>query len=142
MIHLREYSYASADYDAALKLRRDVLRRPLGLTYEAADLAKEASDIHLGAFEGNAVVATLILTPQEDEVTMRQVAVVLDRQGQGIGRKLVAFSEAYARAAGFKRMSLHARETAVAFYERLGYATVGERFIEVTIPHRAMLKEL
>ena len=35
-------------------------------------------------------------------------------------------------------MVLHARQTAVPFYERLGYETYGEPFVEVTIPHIAM----
>jgi hypothetical protein len=73
---------------------------------------------------------------------MRQVAVVPELQGQGIGRAMVEYSEALARTVGFTRMILHARETAVAFYEKLGYAKVGERFVEVTIPHWAMAKRL
>ena len=39
-------------------------------------------------------------------------------------------------------MVLHARETAVGFYEKLGYKTSGDKFIEVTIPHFPMQKEL
>ena len=142
MIEFRGYAHGSADYQAALDLRLEVLRSPLGLTFDPADLAKEASEIHLGAFEGDRLVATLILIPHGDEAKMRQVAVAPDRQGQGIGGKLVAFSEDFARAAGFSAMALHARETAVEFYERLGYTAYGEPFIEVTIPHRAMRREL
>ena len=73
---------------------------------------------------------------------MRQVAVVSDLQGQGIGRALVEYSEALARKLGFRRMVLHARETAVAFYKKLGYLRIGGRFEEVTIPHWAMTKQL
>jgi predicted GNAT family N-acyltransferase len=39
-------------------------------------------------------------------------------------------------------MILHARETAVAFYENLAYSKVGDRFVEVTIYHWAMEKRL
>jgi ribosomal protein S18 acetylase RimI-like enzyme len=142
MIELREYAHESADYRAALKLRLAVLRRPLGLAFETEDLANEVSDIHLGAFDGESIVGTLILTPEGSAAKMRQVAVWPDRQAQGVGSRLVAFSEAYARAAGFTTMVLHARESAVAFYESLGYSTVGEPFEEVTIPHRSMEKSL
>ena len=58
---------------------------------------------------------------------MRQVAVVNDLQGQGIGKALVKYSEALAQRLGSCRMILHARETAVAFYERLGYRQCGDR---------------
>ena len=73
---------------------------------------------------------------------MRQVAVVNDLQGHGIGKALVEQSEALAHSLGFCRMILHAREMAVRFYEKLGYAKVGDRFEEVTIPHWAMEKPL
>jgi hypothetical protein len=39
-------------------------------------------------------------------------------------------------------MILHARETAVPFYERLRYSPVGDVFQEVTLPHRLMEKRL
>lgn len=73
---------------------------------------------------------------------MRQVAVVRELRGQGIGKALVAYAEALARKLGYRRMILHARETAVGFYEKLGYSRVGDRFEEVTIAHWTMEKHL
>jgi GNAT superfamily N-acetyltransferase len=73
---------------------------------------------------------------------MRQLAVVPELQKRGIGTALVEYSEDLARKAGYRRMILHARETAVAFYEKLGYSRLGDRFEEVTIPHWAMEKHL
>ena len=74
-------------------------------------------------------------------VQMRQVAVVPDLQGQGIGVAIVERSETLSRQMGFRRMVLHARETAVPFYEKLGYSRIGEGFAEVTISHWAMEKK-
>ena len=71
---------------------------------------------------------------------MRQLAVAAELQGQGIGTALVEFAEALAREIGYRRMILHARETAVPFYEKQGYSIIGEGFEEVTIPHWAMEK--
>ena len=73
---------------------------------------------------------------------MRQVAVASTWQGKGIGSMLVAESEKTASRLGFSLITLHARESAVPFYERLGYGRVGERFEEVTIPHFKMEKML
>lgn len=69
---------------------------------------------------------------------MRQVAVALAHQNKGVGAYLVEKSEQWARKNGFKRMVLHARETAVPFYHKLNYLTIGERFEEVGIPHFIM----
>jgi predicted GNAT family N-acyltransferase len=37
---------------------------------------------------------------------------------------------------------MHARKTALGFYEKLGYRVAGDEFIEVTIPHYVMEKDL
>jgi predicted GNAT family N-acyltransferase len=136
---LRELAFASPDYEESWRLRLRVLREPLGLRPSPEERDEESKLVHLGAFEGSRLVATLMLhAVGEGRVRMRQVAVDFDRQRSGVGTKLVHFSEAVARARGFREMVLHARETAVPFYERLGYATYGEPFVEVTIPHVAM----
>ena len=43
---------------------------------------------------------------------------------------------------GFEKMSLHARDTAVPFYNKLNYLQVGEPFIEVGITHFELYKVL
>ena len=63
-------------------------------------------------------------------------------QGKGIGRVLMVFAENIARDRGYRRLTMHARKTAIGFYEKLGYKTQGEEFQEVTIPHFEMDKEL
>ena len=70
------------------------------------------------------------------------MAVAPAHQGQHIGQRLLAYAEDVARAKGYELMVLHARESAVGFYEKSGFATTGEPFIDVTIPHRKMVKKL
>ena len=140
----REILHGSSQYEESVALRDEVLRRPLGLTFSPEMLGSEASDFHLACYdqEGD-LLACLILTPEgSEEIRMRQVAVRPDLQGKGIGRRIVEFSEKFAIGEGFTLMTMHARETAVPFYERLGYERYGERFEEVTIPHWHMRKSL
>lgn len=140
---LRWIPHLSPAYALCVALRNEVLRKPLGLCFTEAQLADEAQSLHLAAFEGEALLGTLLLTPRAPgTVQMRQVAVDQRFQRQGVGRRLVAESEAEARRQGFQRMVLHARDTAVPFYERLGYHPVGEPFVEVGIPHLEMAKAL
>jgi predicted N-acetyltransferase YhbS len=73
---------------------------------------------------------------------MRQVAVLPSAQGHGIGTALVKKAEKVARQRGFKTMVLNARLTAVPFYLRLDYKKEGQEFIEVSLPHYKMSKEL
>ena len=139
---LRWVAHASPEYNALVELRRDVLRRPLGLDYTAAQLAAEDGQLHLGAWDGERAVGCLALLMGAGEARMRQVAVASDAQRRGVGRLLVVESETAARRRGAARMTLHARQSAVAFYERLGYRSEGEPFTEVGLPHRSMTKTL
>jgi predicted GNAT family N-acyltransferase len=120
-----------------------VLRWPLGLDFTDEQIQAEDSEVHIAALEADKVVGCLVLTPMDEGVIkMRQVAVEPELQGQGIGAQVVELSEQVARARGFNEMVLHARDTAVPFYLRLGYEVFGEPFEEVTIPHRKMRKYL
>ena len=143
-MHVLQIEFATPEYDEAVRLRYEVLRRPLGLEFEPEQFAGEYADMHLAAYTaGGRLAGYLCLTPVDaDVVKMRQVAVAPEFQGKGVGKLLVAASETLAQSAGYRLMTMHARETAVPFYERLGYATVGARFEEVTIPHFKMEKSL
>jgi GNAT superfamily N-acetyltransferase len=136
-------THGSAAYWAAVELRDSIMRKPLGLTFSPEELAAETDSRHFACYCGDRLVGCLVLRPREGgDVQMRQVAVVADAQRRGIGRAMVEHSEAWARKAGYRRMVLHARETAVLFYENLGYRKLGGPFEEVTIPHWAMEKRL
>ncbi|MCY2950439.1 MAG: GNAT family N-acetyltransferase [Planctomycetota bacterium] len=137
---ISEVPHRSPAYWATVALRDTILRKPLGLDFSPEDLDAENDSHHVACYRGARLVGCLVLLPQGDDVRMRQVAVVAELQGQGIGKAMVQFSEALARKFRYRRMVLHARETAVPFYEKLGYSRVGDRFEEVTIPHWAMVK--
>lgn len=136
--------FATPEYDESVALRYEVLRKPLGLEFTTEQLAAEWSDIHLAAFDGQGkMVGILLLTPQNEQVVkMRQVAVAPNQQGRGVGAALVEASENMAKSLNFNKLTLNARETALPFYQRLGYQTLGDRFEEVGIPHFKMEKHL
>jgi len=134
--------HGSAQYWETVDLRRRILRTPLGLIFTDEELAAESREHHLAAYDDLGLAGCLVLVPYGEEAKMRQVAVEPDRQGQGIGRVMVEEFERFARSAGYRRIVLNARDTAVPFYERLGYGIEGEMFEEVTIPHFRMVKNL
>lgn len=135
--------HGSRNYWHAVDLRYAVLREPLGLNYTREQLLAEDKDIHIVYYTDAIVMGTMMLTPGANgHIKMRQVAVDEQYQGAGIGAKMVEFAEAYALDNGYHYMEMHARKTAVPFYTKLGYHTVGEEFMEVTIPHYKMEKDL
>lgn len=137
------FDYGSPLYVESVGLRHEVLRAPLNLRFTREQLEAEWDQWHLGLLDGrDRLLACLILVPHGEEIKMRQVAVSPPLQGRGLGKRLVVCSEALAVAHGFRTMILHARETAVPFYQAMGYQSDSERFEEVGIPHFRMKKVL
>ena len=64
---------------------------------------------------------------------LKQMAVADGRQGKGVGSRLLAFAEAWARRGGYGMIILNARIGVEDFYKRHGYAAEGEPFDENTI---------
>jgi len=140
---LKIIEHNSPEYQKMVALRYDILRRPLGLEFTDEELAKEVNDILIAAFDDERLLACCMLTAiSKEKCRLRQMAVHNSLQGKGIGATMMNFAENVARDRGFKEITMHARKTAVGFYEKLGYRVSGEEFEEVTIPHFEMSKKL
>lgn len=77
---------------------------------------------------GGAIAAIIVLLPKPDHLLLDNIAVRNDRQGQGLGRRLIAFAEAEARRFGYDELRLytHVMMTEnIALYTRLGFAETG-----------------
>ena len=93
---------------------------PMSTDYAAALEDAEAS-VYESAGE---VVGLLILVAEPGALLIKNVAVAPTRQGEGIGRELMAHAEAEARARGLGSLRLYTHELMVeniAFYGRIGY---------------------
>ena len=115
---LKIIEHGTPEYQKMVKLREDILRKPLGLGFTTNELE------------------------QEKIVRLLQMAVLNDLQGKGIGRAIMHFAENIARDRGYSILSMHARKNAIGFYEKMGYKVTGDEFTEVTIPHYVMEKKL
>ncbi|AWV96677.1 GNAT family N-acetyltransferase [Arcticibacterium luteifluviistationis] len=130
-------------YKDELKLRDEILRKPINLKIENDDLSDEVNQIHFVALLDTAVVGVVVLKIEGQVGKLRQMAVNPEIQGKQIGRKLVNALEAYAKENGIKEIKLHARHYASVFYEKLGYANTSKpAFEEVGMKHFEMAKVL
>ena len=73
---------------------------------------------------------------------LRQMAVHPKMERNGLGASILAFAENIARDTGYRILMMHARKTAMGFYEKQGYNIHGDEFLEVSIPHYEMRKKL
>jgi ribosomal protein S18 acetylase RimI-like enzyme len=65
-----------------------------------------------------------VLLPKVDHLLLDNVAVMPEQQGQGVGRRLIAFAEQEARRLGFAELRLYTQATMtenIALYRRLGF---------------------
>lgn len=140
---LKIIDHGTREYQQMVKLRDDMLRRPLGLTFTPEELEEEKDNMLIGAFEDDSLLGCCMLVEERPgTVRLRQMAVLNDLQGKGIGRALMQFAENIARDHGYRVLMMHARKNAIGFYEKMGYKIKSTEFEEVTIPHYVMEKEL
>jgi len=74
------------------------------------------------------------------EAKAERVAVLVRYRGRQLGVSLMRAMEGEALARGYRAITLHAQDSAVGFYQRLGYAAEGEPFTEADIVHFKMHK--
>ncbi|MEV0321898.1 GNAT family N-acetyltransferase [Streptomyces sp. NPDC050658] len=79
---------------------------------------------------GDPVVGVLVLVPHEDHLFLDSIAVHPDAAGQGVGRRLLAFADARARALGLPEIRLYTNAMMwenQKIYPRYGYEMVERR---------------
>jgi predicted GNAT family N-acyltransferase len=140
---LKQIDHGSKEYTQTVQLRYTILREPQALSFTKEELEKEKESVHIAAFEDDDLLGCCILTkvgPQT--IQLRQMAVKDNLQRKGIGASILSFAENISKDKGYKKIMMHARDTAVGFYEKLGYKVKGSQFTEVNLPHHVMEKEI
>ncbi|HWA67094.1 MAG TPA: GNAT family N-acetyltransferase [Mycobacteriales bacterium] len=130
-----------------LALRMAVLRP--GMAVEPGDYDSFADTRHVAAFAGDEVVGCASVFPAPVPQApaawqLRGMAVAADRQGQGIGALVLRGAIDVVRAAGAPLLWAHARVSALAFYERLGFDVVAGEYLHgpLRLPHKLILLRL
>ncbi len=71
-----------------------------------------------------------------------RMAVLKEYRQQGIGRDILHALIEYAEINHLKKVYLHAQISALPFYEKQGFITCSEEFLDANIPHKTMKKIL
>ena len=140
---IKQLYHGSKEYNQMVNLRLEIMRKPLGLFFSGEELQKEKDDVLIGAFDEDVIIGCCILTQIDiNTVRLRQMAVKKNQQGMGIGESIMNYAENIARDKGYKILTMHARDTAIGFYEKYGYKVKGAAFTEVNIKHHVMERKL
>jgi predicted GNAT family N-acyltransferase len=153
LIQVRRISIDDPLHAQEVRLREDVLLGPIGLDgprframFPEGGAREEHFEHFVAVFDhpaGPRVVGTALLLPnykQPGSAKLMQMAVDRQRQGEGIGTRLVVAMEQRAFGQlGLGEMWCHARDTAYGFYQSLGWEFDSDVFDEAGIPHRRMV---
>jgi thiamine transport system ATP-binding protein len=132
------------DAAATHALRRAVLREDRADADVVFDGDSDTATVHLGVEDAGHLVGVSTwlwrpcpIDPGEHDCQLRGMAVDRSRQGGGFGAVLLAAGVERARAAGATTVWANARDTALGFYARHGFETIGDGYVDATtgLPH-------
>lgn len=149
MAEILRISMGDPLYPQECGLREQVLLNPIG--YDMARFRREFAGLeekfeHFVAVvrhaSGPRVIGCATLLPNYPAPgvgKLMQMAVDPQRQGEGLGRRLVVAVESRAFGElGLTELFCHAQVPAMGFYDALGWEVDSEEFTEAGIPHRRM----
>jgi predicted GNAT family N-acyltransferase len=138
--------HAGPQLEEAFSLRETVFVGEQGVAPDLERDGRDANAEHAVVVADGRVVATarmLISGAGDDAVAVvGRVAVAAADRGAGHGVAVMDVLERRAADLGLPLVELHAQVAVEGFYDRLGYAPVGERYFEAGIEHITMRKEL
>lgn len=130
----------AVDYASALPDLRHV-RETVFVREQAVPLALEWDELDprcrhvLARDRAGRPIGTGRLTPEHK---IGRMAVLAEWRGRGVGDALLLALLDEARRLGWRKLSLNAQASAIAFYVRHGFLPLGARFVEAGIDHQAM----
>ena len=136
----------SDDWPEVSALRTRVFVEEQGVPVELELDDRDATAVHaLARDDAGRVVGTgrlLLDAAGPGRAIVGRMAVDAGARGRGHGAAVLAVLERAAADRGQAEVELHAQVTARGFYDRAGYAVVGEEYQEAGIAHVTMVKPL
>jgi len=130
------------DSRAGIRLVRDeVFINEQGISAGLEEDGRDDLCLHVLVLDGGAPIGTGRIDP-EKHGKIGRVAVLAPLRRQGIGTLIMDELEKIAALEGLERVWFHAQDSAVDFYEKMGYRSTGSPFKEAGIGHIRMEKDL
>ncbi|SFK62142.1 GNAT family N-acetyltransferase [Geodermatophilus ruber] len=131
------------DWPEIAALRTRVFVEEQGVPPEIERDDADATAVHaLSRDDEGRVVATGRLLLRGTSAGIGRMATDASARGRGHGAAVLSSLQDEALRRGATEVELHAQLTARGFYERAGYAAVGNVYEEAGIPHVTMVRRL
>lgn len=133
----------SSLYNDALTVRKTVFVEEQHVPEEEEIDEFEQEATHFVLYDGdNPVGAGRFRMLDNHMGKIERICILPDYRNRGAGRLIMESIEQFAKENGISKIKLNAQTHAEPFYQKLGYETVSEVFMDAGIPHVAMIKQL
>ncbi|QKE75837.1 GNAT family N-acetyltransferase [Arthrobacter citreus] len=122
----------------ALKVRVEVFVVEQQISKELEFDGLDDECVHFVSYDGEQPIAAGRLRLIESTGKVQRICVLENYRGKKIGNEIMYLILKTAKEKGLSQLVLHAQESAIPFYEKLGYAITSEIFFEAGIPHVEM----
>ena len=106
------------------------------------ELPGDFDAMHFGLYYQYELTGVVSLFINGTKAQFRKMAVLPSDQGKGFGLKLLQYLVDYCKSQGIKNLWCNARVSAIGFYEKIGFETVGEPFEQKQLAYVKMQIEL
>lgn len=137
-----EYKILNDLNDDIIAIRSEAFILGRGVPKEIEIDGRDDELLHFCIYDGDTLLAYLRAEEIGEKLHISRVCVKEAERKNGYGKLLMEFLERYAKDNGFKIIELSAVDTAVGFYEKNGYETKGDFYLETGVPHIYMKKNI
>ncbi|MGV3547230.1 MAG: GNAT family N-acetyltransferase [Pedobacter sp.] len=92
------------------------------------ELSEDWDGMHFGLYYQYELTGVVSLFIDGTTAQFRKMAVLPNDQGKGFGLLLLQYLVDYCKSQGIENLWCNARVSAIGFYQKLGFATVGETY--------------
>ncbi|RWS44787.1 GNAT family N-acetyltransferase [Bacillus mycoides] len=133
------------DLETAFHIRKEVFVKeqgvPLADEFDTFDQIDEECK-HILVFHNELPVGTGRIRFVDGIGKLERICILKDYRKYGLGKVIIQALEEIASNQKATKVKLHGQTQAERFYEKLGYQTSSDVFMEDGIPHILMMKEL
>jgi predicted GNAT family N-acyltransferase len=134
-----------ADHGRCIVVRTLVFEVEQGVANEIEiDQHEDACRHILGMDDDNPIAAARWRVYRPGVAKIERVAILKPWRARNLGTALMqaTISDIKHAAPELETLRLEAQDSAIAFYEKIGFAVVGDGFLQANIPHHAMERDV
>lgn len=133
------------DLQRVMNIRKEVFVLEQGVPLEAEFDEFDVLDglcEHVLVYHEQLPVGTGRVRQVDETGKLERICILSPYRKYGLGKVIIQALEEVAREQGLSQVKLHGQTQAEGFYQKLGYQTVSDVFMEDGIPHVLMTKTL